>query len=119
MARKPRSEWSAAYRARIESYERRHPGRSRAEARGAHEDEPTYVREHETTSIVDRLADHQAADADNWIESNVHADEGFVRLTLWDADGNVVDEIEVPISRWHDLEARAFDDDVDIESGSP
>ncbi len=39
MARKPRQQWSAAYQARIASYERRHPGATKAEARG-HAEEP-------------------------------------------------------------------------------
>lgn len=34
MTRKPRSEWSDAYRKRIESYERRNPGATKQQARG-------------------------------------------------------------------------------------
>lgn len=39
-SRKPRSEWSPAYRARIEAAERKHPGATHAQLRGHPEERP-------------------------------------------------------------------------------
>lgn len=53
--RKPRSEWSDAYRARIEAAERLHPGASHWQLRGAHPKE-------RTGDLGFRKADQLAAD---------------------------------------------------------